>query len=418
MQRPYLARFESPGLDFSAAAIRWSGGTFPALWWRLLREQDAVDTAIRRTSGSEEGLLLLTSDSKDALAAEVTRLLQGAMPGTTVARSAIEFDAMTSLGGSSAHLRAHFDGFASEGRALGCVFRLYTHWVSQGLAPGVSYQLALRRNAATAERARRVRKYLAWLELELPFTQPVREVQRSLASRLLEPVWLADEYLLFRSAADREQLARRIGTHFSATTERIGFPEPPLESGDFSGWLSTGCHSTRDLGVSGEPVVEGASAFDEGEINWLMQQSVTSGASAAPGRGRDVFISYASQDFQEADAIRANLERDGRGCWIAPRDINIGGLPYTEAIPRAIEKARVVVVIVSRAASLSVHIPRELDLALAHRKPIVPLRLESAVPEGQLQYLLRTCQWLDLFGRDRNEAMSELSHRFQAMGLA
>jgi hypothetical protein len=111
------------------------------------------------------------------------------------------------------------------------------------------------------------------------------------------------------------------------------------------------------------------------------------------------------------------LERAGWQCWIAPRDITTTGLPYTEAIPRAIQQARAVIVLLSPSANLSVHIPRELDLALARRLPVVPLRLVDLLPTGQLEYLLRTCQWLDVFGRDCGDAMTELDCRLRSLGL-
>src|SRR5215475_14596636 len=98
-----------------------------------------------------------------------------------------------------------------------------------------------------------------------------------------------------------------------------------------------------------------------------------------------------------------------------PRDVNTTGQPYTEAIPRAIQQVRAIVVLVSASANLSVHIPRELDLGLARKLPVVPLRVADVLPAGQLNYLLRTCQWLDLFGRDQGDAMRELSERLRAL---
>lgn len=33
--------------------------------------------------------------------------------------------------------------------------------------------------------------------------------------------------------------------------------------------------------------------------------------------GQDVFISYKSEEFQEADWVRQQLERGGISCWMA-----------------------------------------------------------------------------------------------------
>ena len=37
--------------------------------------------------------------------------------------------------------------------------------------------------------------------------------------------------------------------------------------------------------------------------------------------GQDVFISYKSEEFQEADWVRQQLESGGISCWMAPNSI-------------------------------------------------------------------------------------------------
>jgi hypothetical protein len=69
----------------------------------------------------------------------------------------------------------------------------------------------------------------------------------------------------------------------------------------------------------------------------------------------------------------------------------------------------------SETANLSIHIPRELDIALERKLVIVPIRLENVVPSGQLNYLLRTCQWLNAFERPREDVMGELTSRLQTL---
>ena len=56
--------------------------------------------------------------------------------------------------------------------------------------------------------------------------------------------------------------------------------------------------------------------------------------------GRDVFVSYASQDVAIADAIVATLERNGFRCWIAPRDVTPGS-QYADEIVGTINDAKV-----------------------------------------------------------------------------
>lgn len=46
--------------------------------------------------------------------------------------------------------------------------------------------------------------------------------------------------------------------------------------------------------------------------------------------GQDVFISYKSEEFQEADWVRQQLESGGISCWMAPNTAS----PAVPAMPR------------------------------------------------------------------------------------
>ena len=106
-----------------------------------------------------------------------------------------------------------------------------------------------------------------------------------------------------------------------------------------------------------------------------------------------VFISYSSKDKAAADQICAALEAAGHGCWIAPRDIEAGTIPY--AILSAVGQARCVVVIVSAAAEESPHILTEIEHAFSEKKPIVPFRISNAALPPKFDYFLSLSQWLD-----------------------
>jgi TIR domain len=53
--------------------------------------------------------------------------------------------------------------------------------------------------------------------------------------------------------------------------------------------------------------------------------------------GRDVFVSYASQDAAVANTVVEHLEQHGIRCWIAPRDVKPGA-QYADAIVRVLER--------------------------------------------------------------------------------
>lgn len=76
----------------------------------------------------------------------------------------------------------------------------------------------------------------------------------------------------------------------------------------------------------------------------------------------DVFVSYASQDVAIADAVVATLEKSGIKCWIAPRNVTPGAL-YADGIIRAINEAKVLVLVLSASSIASKHVGKEVERA-------------------------------------------------------
>lgn len=107
-----------------------------------------------------------------------------------------------------------------------------------------------------------------------------------------------------------------------------------------------------------------------------------------------VFISHASRDKTAADAMCARLEQVGLPCWVAPRDIQPGS-SYGAAILNAITHAQVMVVILSTQANLSRHVIKEVERAISKGIPVIPFRIENAVPSQDLEYFLSAEHWLD-----------------------
>lgn len=125
---------------------------------------------------------------------------------------------------------------------------------------------------------------------------------------------------------------------------------------------------------------------------------------AAPGAPEDlgahsgtsaVFISYASEDAAVADAVVRSLEGAGLKCWIAPRDVVPGAL-YADEIVRAINEAKVVVLVLSEQAVASPHVGKEIERASSKRRRIVALRTDSAALTRAFEYFLSESQWIDV----------------------
>jgi TolB-like protein len=111
-----------------------------------------------------------------------------------------------------------------------------------------------------------------------------------------------------------------------------------------------------------------------------------------------VFISYASQDIAVANALVEALELCGLRCWIAPRDVIAGSL-FAEAIVRALNEAKVFVLILSVHAGASPHVGKEIERASAKRRPIIALRADSEPLSPAFEYYLSESQWIDLGSR-------------------
>ena len=111
---------------------------------------------------------------------------------------------------------------------------------------------------------------------------------------------------------------------------------------------------------------------------------------------REVFISYASEDEVVANQVRDALETAGIACWIAPRDI-LAGQSWASSIVGALEECRILLVLISNSANRSRQMAREVELADAKKRRILPVRLEDVVPQKDLEYFTSNRQWVDVF---------------------
>ncbi len=134
-------------------------------------------------------------------------------------------------------------------------------------------------------------------------------------------------------------------------------------------------------------------------------------ASAGPARAGALFISYASADRAAADELTAYLEQRGIHCWMAPRDVPPGAL-YADAIVRAINEARALVLLLSHNSSGSSHVGKELERASSKRKPIIAVRLDEAQLTPAFEYFLSESQWVDVAADGREAAYARLAGVF------
>jgi TIR domain len=108
-----------------------------------------------------------------------------------------------------------------------------------------------------------------------------------------------------------------------------------------------------------------------------------------------IFVSYASQDVELAEALVRTLEQQGFRCWIAPRDVDPGTL-YADAIIAGINQSTAFVLILSESAVASRHVGKELERASSKRKPILVLRMDKTPLTRAFEYFLSESQWIEV----------------------
>ena len=111
----------------------------------------------------------------------------------------------------------------------------------------------------------------------------------------------------------------------------------------------------------------------------------------------DIFISYSTKDKDTADAVCGFMEGRGLRCWYAPRDI-LPGADWADSIIKAIDGAKVMILIFTADSNVSKQVLREVDYAVHAGVTVVPLRLSDEQPKDSMRYYLAGAYWLDGMG--------------------
>ncbi len=122
----------------------------------------------------------------------------------------------------------------------------------------------------------------------------------------------------------------------------------------------------------------------------------------------DVFVSYASKDAATANAVVAVLESQGFKCWIAPRNVTPGS-QYADGIVRAINGAKVVVLVLSESAIASPHVGKEIERASSKQRPIIALKTDATLLTPALEYFLSESQWVEVGAEGTEAALAKLT---------
>ncbi len=112
----------------------------------------------------------------------------------------------------------------------------------------------------------------------------------------------------------------------------------------------------------------------------------------------DVFVSYARENSDAANAIVDLLQDMGIRCWIDNQTIaHQHGEDWANEIVSAISSSRLMIVVFSKHANASKYVKSEVHKAFDSDVPIIPFRVEDIEPQGSLALHLPSSQWLDAF---------------------
>ncbi|NWF69572.1 MAG: toll/interleukin-1 receptor domain-containing protein [Chloroflexi bacterium] len=116
-----------------------------------------------------------------------------------------------------------------------------------------------------------------------------------------------------------------------------------------------------------------------------------------------IFISYSRKDKEFAQRLVAQLEKSGYPCWIDTEAIE-GGQKWVQQINEALKNALCVILVLSGHAQQSDFVSRELGMADALKKLIIPVRLEATEPSIQTDHL----QFIDFQKQPFDKAFKQL----------
>jgi hypothetical protein len=130
----------------------------------------------------------------------------------------------------------------------------------------------------------------------------------------------------------------------------------------------------------------------------------------------DVFVSYSRRDQERVQCWLDRLQAAGVSTWIDVRGID-GATLWGKEIVDAIERCRVLMLMLSEASAASPQVVKEVSLAAESNRHILPLLLEPVVIPSSLRYHLAGLQQIELFGGDPEEKFQAIVRAIDRLGL-
>ncbi|MEG3765875.1 toll/interleukin-1 receptor domain-containing protein [Alteromonas sp. 14N.309.X.WAT.G.H12] len=113
----------------------------------------------------------------------------------------------------------------------------------------------------------------------------------------------------------------------------------------------------------------------------------------------DAFISYASQNQNEADELCRYLEGQGLSCWIASRNVR-PSRDYSEEIIEGVVNSKSLILLLSEHVENSIYVKREVERATSYNRKVFTIRLEEVAVPRSLELFLGLPHWVDKWAPD------------------
>ena len=107
--------------------------------------------------------------------------------------------------------------------------------------------------------------------------------------------------------------------------------------------------------------------------------------------GKYVFISYSTQNQEDANAVRYYLGKNGVDTWMAPYDIPPGDT-YARIINQAIKNCSCCVLILSNASQQSIWVSKEIERVINYQKILIPISIENVILNDEFEFYISTNQ--------------------------
>ena len=130
-----------------------------------------------------------------------------------------------------------------------------------------------------------------------------------------------------------------------------------------------------------------------------------------------VFVSYSRVDREFVDDLKARLASLGYDVWRDLEDMDtMSEDDWREAVVNAIADTDVMVLVLSPASTTSESVEREMTLAKADHKRIVPVLYEPCELHGTFKYVLLNTHYIDFVANDFDRGIEKLTDRLGGTG--